>query len=222
MAPPCKTRRVSPPGTVRLFRPEGGSEAPPRTLRLRLDGLEALRLVELLGLDQTAAAARMGISRQTFGRVLAGARRVVAQAVVGGFALRIADDEAVCAPAAPPATARPVAVSAEAASLEAAVAPRFGRAPGFLLVDPVSFACEYLPHESTSPQGRGTDAVARLARAGVAAVLTGFLGPRAAEALAAAGIPAFEGLGALSVREAVERYARGALSPSLSSERTSP
>jgi predicted DNA-binding protein (UPF0251 family) len=40
-------------------------------------------------LDQDAASERMNVSRQTFGRILAGARKVLAEAVVQGKALRI-------------------------------------------------------------------------------------------------------------------------------------
>ena len=62
-----------------------------REVYLPLDGLEAMRLVDLKGLDQAAAAARMGVSRQTLGRILAAARRNVAEALTEGMALRIED-----------------------------------------------------------------------------------------------------------------------------------
>jgi len=48
-----------------------------------------LRLSDLDKLDQEAAAARMNISRQTFGRVLAEARELVAEALVMGKMIRI-------------------------------------------------------------------------------------------------------------------------------------
>lgn len=56
---------------------------------LSLDGLEALRLADADGLDQTEAAKRMGISRSTFSRLLAEARNVVATALTRGWAIRI-------------------------------------------------------------------------------------------------------------------------------------
>jgi predicted DNA-binding protein (UPF0251 family) len=56
---------------------------------LPVEGLEAIRLSDFEGLDQEAAASRMNISRQTFGRVLAEARAVVADALVTGKVLRI-------------------------------------------------------------------------------------------------------------------------------------
>jgi predicted DNA-binding protein (UPF0251 family) len=56
---------------------------------LSLAELEAIRLVDRERLSQADAAAGMGVSRQTFGRVLAAARTKVAEALVLGKALRI-------------------------------------------------------------------------------------------------------------------------------------
>ena len=57
---------------------------------LSVDELEALRLADLEGLYQDAAAARMGVSRPTFARIVEASRRKVAEALVHGRALRIA------------------------------------------------------------------------------------------------------------------------------------
>jgi predicted DNA-binding protein (UPF0251 family) len=54
-----------------------------------MDEIEALRLADYEGLYHEDAAERMEISRQTFGRVLSGARRKVAECLVKGKALRI-------------------------------------------------------------------------------------------------------------------------------------
>jgi predicted DNA-binding protein (UPF0251 family) len=54
-----------------------------------VEGLEALRLADEQGLDQETAAARMGVSRPTFSRILAEARHVIAKALVNGWAIRI-------------------------------------------------------------------------------------------------------------------------------------
>jgi len=56
---------------------------------LLIEGLEAIRLNDLEGLNQETAAIRMGVSRQTFGRILSEARMVVAEALVMGKVLRI-------------------------------------------------------------------------------------------------------------------------------------
>lgn len=57
---------------------------------LAADELEALRLNDLLELDQTEAARRMGISQSTFHRILTGARRKVAASLVRGYPLLVA------------------------------------------------------------------------------------------------------------------------------------
>ena len=49
---------------------------------LGMDELEALRLADLEGLYHQEAARRMGISRATFGRILASARRKLALALI--------------------------------------------------------------------------------------------------------------------------------------------
>ena len=64
----------------RRFRAEGGEE----TVVLGVDELEAIRLKDAVGLDQEACASQMGLSRPTFQRLLAQARRKVAEALAGG------------------------------------------------------------------------------------------------------------------------------------------
>lgn len=56
---------------------------------LELDEFEAIRLADLEGMYQQQAAEAMGVSRQTFARVVEIARRKVADALVHGKALRI-------------------------------------------------------------------------------------------------------------------------------------
>ena len=56
---------------------------------IRMDELEAIRLADFEGLYHEEAARRMEISRATFGRILNEARHKVAEAIMGGKALRI-------------------------------------------------------------------------------------------------------------------------------------
>lgn len=89
MARPLCCRRVAGNPVASIFKPAG---IPARMLDqvvLTLDEFEALRLADLEGLYQDDAAGRMQISRPTFGRILECAHRKVAQALVGGKALRI-------------------------------------------------------------------------------------------------------------------------------------
>lgn len=60
---------------------------------LTVEEFEAIRLRDMEGLDQDVCAARMQISRQTFQRILASARRKLACMLTRGLALRIAGGE---------------------------------------------------------------------------------------------------------------------------------
>ncbi len=89
MPRPRKLRFVQGHPAVDAFVPRG---VPPRgreEVFLPVEGLEAIRLRDYQGLDQETAAQMMNISRQTFGRVLAEARAVVADALVRGKILKI-------------------------------------------------------------------------------------------------------------------------------------
>ena len=56
---------------------------------LPIEGLEAIRMNDFQGMDQDTAAKMMNVSRQTFGRILAEARAIVAEALAMGKVLRI-------------------------------------------------------------------------------------------------------------------------------------
>jgi predicted DNA-binding protein (UPF0251 family) len=71
------------------FKPQGIPAQGLQEVALPVEGLEALRLSDLDKLDHETAAASMNISRQTFGRVLAEARELVAEALVMGKMIRI-------------------------------------------------------------------------------------------------------------------------------------
>jgi predicted DNA-binding protein (UPF0251 family) len=86
--PPC-CRRISQKPAVALFAPSGVAAPCRDAVVLSLDEFEALRLADLQNLYQEQAAERMQVSRTTFGRIIDSAHRKVAQALVGGRALRI-------------------------------------------------------------------------------------------------------------------------------------
>lgn len=72
-----------------LFKPAGIPARELEQLSLSVDELEAIRLVDLEGLSHEQAAAAMGVSRQTIGRVLEHGRAQVAEALVSGKAILI-------------------------------------------------------------------------------------------------------------------------------------
>jgi predicted DNA-binding protein (UPF0251 family)/predicted Fe-Mo cluster-binding NifX family protein len=104
-----------------------------------------------------------------------------------------------------------IAVSAEGPTLDDALDPRFGRAAGFLIVDPQTLQHEYVDNGASQAmaQGAGIQAAEIVVRAGATVVLTGYVGPKAFQALQAAGLSVAQNLQDLTVREAVERYTSG-------------
>ena len=95
MPRPCHCRRVAALPKMTYFKPRGVPMSELAECRLSVDGLEALRLADYQDLNMDEAAARMGVSRHTFGRLLRKARRCVAEALIEGHALRI--EGGVCA-----------------------------------------------------------------------------------------------------------------------------
>ncbi|MFH1382689.1 MAG: DUF134 domain-containing protein [Chloroflexota bacterium] len=89
MARPFKCRRVAFMPGVTYFKPAG---IPLRSLeeaRLTVEEAEAIRLKDLEGLEQEEGAEKMDVSRPTFQRILASARRKIADALLNGKAMRI-------------------------------------------------------------------------------------------------------------------------------------
>lgn len=101
MARPEKLRRVGCPGERRGFKPIGRPAVELGVETLRLDELEALRLADLEGLYQEAAAERMGVSRATFARILERARATVARALIDEKLLVIGEGPVVATPSGP-------------------------------------------------------------------------------------------------------------------------
>jgi predicted Fe-Mo cluster-binding NifX family protein len=104
-----------------------------------------------------------------------------------------------------------IAVSSEGPDMDARVDPRFGRAAGFMIIDPDTMAFEYVDNGSSQvmAQGAGIQAAEIVAATGARVLLTGFVGPKAFQALNAAGITIGQNVDNLTVREAVQRFQAG-------------
>jgi len=89
MPRPRKCRAVGMMPPAAFYKPQGVPADELRGVVLPIEGLEALRLVDALGMDHDEAAVRMTVSRPTFSRLLAEARHIVATALANGWALRI-------------------------------------------------------------------------------------------------------------------------------------
>lgn len=101
MGRPEKLRTISCVAQGRAFKPIGRPAAELEVELLRVDELEALRLADLEGLYQEAAAERMGVSRPTFARILDRARSIVARALVEEHLLLIGEGPVVERPGKP-------------------------------------------------------------------------------------------------------------------------
>ncbi len=89
MPRPRKHRRLSSVPQPAIFKPIGLPLESLDTVTLLHEELEALRLADLEGCHQEAAAAQMGISRSSFQRMVTEARRKLIYALVQGAALHI-------------------------------------------------------------------------------------------------------------------------------------
>lgn len=104
-----------------------------------------------------------------------------------------------------------VAVSSQGKSVDDQVDPRFGRAAYHLIVDAESMTVDVLDNSSSRAMGHGAgiQAAENVANSGAEVLLSGFVGPKAYQALEAAGVKIGQGVDGMSVREAVEKYLAG-------------
>jgi predicted DNA-binding protein (UPF0251 family)/DNA-directed RNA polymerase subunit RPC12/RpoP len=89
LARPVKWRRIEHIPHMPFFIPseKEAGEIPGNTLKL--EELEAVRLKDLEGLEQSQCAEKMGVSRPTFQRILLSAREKIADSLVNGKMIRI-------------------------------------------------------------------------------------------------------------------------------------
>lgn len=74
---------------ARYFKPRGVPLDSLDIIQLTFEELEAIRLKDLLGLEQTEASEKMGVSQPTFHRILKEARTKVSDALVNSKAIEI-------------------------------------------------------------------------------------------------------------------------------------
>jgi predicted Fe-Mo cluster-binding NifX family protein len=103
-----------------------------------------------------------------------------------------------------------IAISAREGAVDSDVDPRFGRARFFVVIRGDDQAVEVLDNTGTDElsHGAGVAAVETMVRHGVTTVLTGQVGPKADQALRAAGIEVVTGISG-SCRDAVATFLHG-------------
>ena len=105
-----------------------------------------------------------------------------------------------------------VVVSSNGADLESPCNETFGRCPMFAFVETETMELEAVPNPAVeAPSGAGVRAAELVTGAGVRAVITGRVGPKAMNVLREAGVPVYIASGG-TVRQAVEAFKAGKLS----------
>ena len=175
---------------------------------LGFDEAEALRLADLEGLYQEAAARSMGVSRQTFGRIVEVARYKTADAILNGKALRIEGGEI---------TVREKGekiMKIAVPSRDGLVDEHFGHCKEFLVF---RVEGEELVEEQSipSPEGCGckSGVAAVLARSGVTHLVAGNMGDGAVRVLGAQGIEVVRGASG-AAKAAASAFAQGSFTDS--------
>jgi predicted DNA-binding protein (UPF0251 family)/predicted Fe-Mo cluster-binding NifX family protein len=201
-------RRLGAPIPSRVFKPAGIPALELEEIVLGFDEAEAIRLADLEGLYQEAAARSMGVSRQTFGRIVECARRKIASAVLEGKALRIDGGEIVID------TEGDTIVKIAVPSRDGQVDEHFGHCKEFLVY---RVEGQSLVDDKTipSPEGCGckSGVAADLAREGVTHLVAGNMGEGAVRVLGAHGITVVRGASG-SARAAAEGFLAGSVKDS--------
>ena len=89
MVRPRRTRRISFQPDVTYFKPAGIPMLHLKETVLSFDELEAIRLVDSEGMEQSKAGKKMKISQSTLSRLLREGRKKLADAIIQGNAIKI-------------------------------------------------------------------------------------------------------------------------------------
>ena len=191
-----------------LWKPAGIPARDLEQVILTVDQAEALRLADLEGLYQEAAARRMNVSRQTFGRIIEEARRLVADALLNGKALRIEggqiiheeDDDMI----------KKVAVPTRNGEVDA----HFGHCEYFTVFE-LEGSKVKSEKRVDSPDGCGckSDIASVLAKDGVTMMLAGNMGEGAVRILKSNGIDVVRGASG-KARDVVDAWLAGSVKDS--------
>lgn len=107
-----------------------------------------------------------------------------------------------------------IAFTTSGTDLAAAMDPRFGRAPHFLLYDLEQKSVQLIDNQQSrsAAQGAGIQAAEIVVRAGADVLVTGHCGPKAFRVLDAAGVVVYN-CNAATVEEALSALIAGSLQP---------
>jgi len=187
------------------FKPMGIPLGELEEVVLSLDEREALRLSDLEGLYQDAAARAMGISRQTFGRIIASARKKTANAIVNGKALIITGGNIRLK------TEGEERMKIAVPTIGDQVDQHFGHCEKYAIYT-IKEKAIVAEEVMASPAGCGckSNMASKLAQHGVKVLIAGGIGNGAVNVLASNGIQTIKGASGLA-KNAVESFLRDEL-----------
>jgi predicted DNA-binding protein (UPF0251 family)/predicted Fe-Mo cluster-binding NifX family protein len=208
MPRPLNERRLCAEIESRSFKPAGVPCRELEEIVLECVEAEALRLADLEGLYQEAAARRMNVSRPTFGRILESARRKVADAMINGKCLRIEGGDASVS------QEGETYMKIAAPSRDGQIDEHFGHCKEYLVF---SVNGKTLAQEATIPSLEGcgckSGIAADLAAAGVTHMVAGNMGAGAVRVLGSHGITVVRGAQG-DAKAAVQAFVDGKLADS--------
>jgi predicted DNA-binding protein (UPF0251 family)/predicted Fe-Mo cluster-binding NifX family protein len=194
MARPCKSRKLEGGSSPVLYIPSGWTNSQQAPSELAIEDFEVLRLVDGHAHSLEEAAAKLGVSRSTAGRMVARARRVLALALEQRAPLYIDafDLSTILTTGAKrvigPQASGELAFAVEDAHPRSPVFRVFGRTPLFALVSGDG-RISYLENPGRGARREAASMAVDLLRAnGVSRIGAGRFGPEALERLGEASI----------------------------------
>jgi len=241
MAREPKCRRVEFIPKVNVFKPVGIPHSCREEVVVKLEELEAIRLKDLLGLEQEEGAERMGVSRPTFQRILIEGRAKIAAALIEGQTIRIEGGcyclgQEQCRKTEHSQKRRgdcfygeysngkntegddekpgsKIAICANGDSLSASVDGRFGRCAYFVLWDAEKGSFDAISNSGSElKKAAGTGAAQELLRRGVGTLICNRIGPKAFTVFQKAGVKIYSAGEGLDTETALKQYKAGELS----------
>jgi len=243
MAREPKCRRVESIPKVNVFKPVGIPRSCLQEIVVKVEELEAIRLKDLLGLEQEECAERMGISRPTLQRILIEGREKIAGALIEGKTIRIqggdyclgqghcrkeellkkrtehcpywedSTGEGQCN-VGTKISGTKIAICASGDSPSALVDGRFGRCAYFIIWNEEQGKFEVIRNNGPElNQGAGTGAVLELLRRGVGILICNRIGPKAFAIFNRAGGKIYGSAEDLEIKDVLKQYRAGELPP---------
>ena len=184
------------------FKPAGICTKRLQEIIITFDEYEALRLKDLLGMDQKMSSQQMGVSQPTFHRLVKCARKKVVEALVNSKAIKIEGGHYIMKEN-PNIEKTRVAISASSDSLDGDINSRFGRCEYFLLIDidngNISNVKAIKNSQAEMRGGAGIGTAQILSEYNINNVISGSIGPKAAEVLSQFKISTYQATGSIRV-----------------------